>query len=117
MYGDAVIGYWPGALFDYLKQSAIFVEWGGQVYSPNVKKTPHTTTAMGSGSFASSLYGSACYIDHIRIIDYSLQLKYPQWVGTWADEEDCYDAYNLIQGYTVEPVFFFGGPGQNPHCM
>ncbi|KAH9799844.1 AslB [Citrus sinensis] len=117
MYGDAVIGYWPGALFDYLKQSAIFVEWGGQVYSPNVKKTPHTKTAMGSGSFASSLYGSACYIDHIRIIDYSLQLKYPQWVGTWADEEDCYDAYNLIQGYTVEPVFFFGGPGQNPHCI
>lgn len=82
-----------------------------------MKKTPHTKTAMGSGSFAQSLYASACFINHVRIIDYSLQLKYPEWVGTWADEEDCYDAYNLIQGYTVEPIFFFGGPGQNPRCM
>ncbi|XVE97637.1 hypothetical protein REPUB_Repub03eG0035900 [Reevesia pubescens] len=111
---DKVVGYWPAASFlFYLNHSSTLVEWGGEVYSPNVKKTPHTKTAMGSGNFASGLWGSACYIDNVRIIDYSLALKYPQWVSTWADEYYCYTAYNYIKAYGVLPVFFFGGPGQH----
>ncbi|XP_015885083.3 protein neprosin [Ziziphus jujuba] len=113
---NVVVGYWPTALFNYMKGSAEIVEWGGQVYSPNVKKTPHTTTTMGSGNYASSLQGAACYIKNVRIVDYSLSSKYPQWVGTWADEPYCYSAYNYMEAYGVEPVFYFGGPGRNPNC-
>lgn len=113
---DVVVGYWPGSLFHSLKVSATIVEWGGQVYSPNVKKTPHTTTTMGSGEFASALHGGACYVKTVRIVDYSLSSKYPQWIGTWADEPYCYSAYNYMEAYEVEPVFYFGGPGRNPNC-
>ncbi|OMO66914.1 hypothetical protein CCACVL1_20937 [Corchorus capsularis] len=93
--------------------SSTLVEWGGQVYSPNVKKIPHTKTAMGSGDFA-----SPCFIDNARIIDFSDKtMKYPQWVGTWTDEIFCYIAYNHAKGNgSSYPVFYFGGPGQNPNC-
>ena len=103
----------------YLKQSSTLVEWGGEVYSPNVKKNPHTKTAMGSGTFAvdstSSLYGKACYMDNVRIMDYSLALKYPESVATWADEYYCYSTYSY-EKKGAYPVFFFGGPGQNSLC-
>ncbi|XP_038711863.1 uncharacterized protein LOC120006061 [Tripterygium wilfordii] len=111
------IGYWPGTLFGYLKHSAIVVEWGGQVFSPNVLSTPHTKTQMGSGDFASGHLGNACYIKGVRIIDYSKSLKYPEWVGSTSDEPYCYSAQNFREGIVGEPVFFFGGPGQNfPYC-
>lgn len=99
----------------YLKQSAILVEWGGEVYSPNVKKTPHTKTAMGSGNFASGLFSNACFMDNVRIVDFSLSLKYPEWVSTWGDEYDCYSVLNDVK-YGVYPVFYFGGPGQGHFC-
>ncbi|KAK3213046.1 hypothetical protein Dsin_017752 [Dipteronia sinensis] len=114
---EVVVGYWPKELFGYLSRSAIMVEWGGEVYSTNVKKgPPHTKTQMGSGSSAQTLEGSAASILHVRIKDYSLQLKYPEWVGTGSDESYCYSALNYVPGYTVEPVFYFGGPGQGPLC-
>ncbi|GKV48737.1 hypothetical protein SLEP1_g55536 [Rubroshorea leprosula] len=47
---------------------------------------------------------------HVRIMDFSRTLKYPEWVGTWSDEPPCYSSLNLA-GYSVEPVFYFGGPG------
>ncbi|KAL4304035.1 hypothetical protein GQ457_10G017740 [Hibiscus cannabinus] len=114
---DVPIGYWPaGSLMFYLKHSSTLVEWGGQVYSTNVKKRPHTKTAMGSGQFASGLYGNACFIQNPNIVDFSMALKYPQWVGTWADDYYCYTAYNYQKGYGTLPVFYFGGPGQNRNC-
>jgi hypothetical protein len=52
--GDEVIGYWPGSILHYLRQSAIVVQWGGDVYSKKVKGSkPHTVTAMGSGQLVS----------------------------------------------------------------
>ncbi|KAK8698566.1 hypothetical protein V6N13_114678 [Hibiscus sabdariffa] len=114
---DVPIGYWPaGSLMFYLNHSSTLVEWGGQVYSTNVKKTPHTKTAMGSGKFASGLFGNACFIRNPNIVDFSMALKYPKWVGTWADDYYCYTAYNYQKGYGTLPVFYFGGPGQNPNC-
>ncbi|XP_031250284.1 uncharacterized protein LOC116108147 [Pistacia vera] len=116
-YNNQVVGYWPAILFSVLKHSAILVEWGGQVFSPKVKKTPHTRTAMGSGEMADTLMGSACYIKNIRIIDNSLQLKYPEWVSTWGDEKDCYSVVNDEKDYKDGPVFFFGGrPGKSVYC-
>ncbi|KAJ4958608.1 hypothetical protein NE237_025719 [Protea cynaroides] len=116
-YGDKInIGYWPAEILGLLRHSATYVEWGGEVYSSKIGIPPHTATAMGSGDFASSLFGSASYIKHIRILDYSLSLKYPLWVSAYTDEENCYTAVFYQEGYIMEPEFYFGGPGQNPRC-
>ncbi|XVF48624.1 hypothetical protein PTKIN_Ptkin03bG0205100 [Pterospermum kingtungense] len=113
---NIVVVDWPArSLMTYLKQSATMVEWGGEVYSPNVKKTPHTKTAMGSGEFPSFMWGKASFISNVRIVDYSFSLKYPDWVDTWADEYYCYSTYNYMK-YEAEPVFYFGGPGQDSLC-
>ncbi|XP_048446396.1 uncharacterized protein LOC108867771 [Pyrus x bretschneideri] len=110
------VGYFPPELFFYLtKGVAALVEWGGEVYSSKIKKNhPHTATEMGSGDFAWGKLGNACYIKQVRIIDYSMQLKYPEWVGTYTDEEYCYTALNYAASLAEEPVFYFGGPGLNP---
>ncbi|KAM1573050.1 hypothetical protein ACFXTI_043079 [Malus domestica] len=110
------VGYFPGELFSYLtKGAASLVEWGGEVYSSKIKKNhPHTATGMGSGDFAWNKEGNACYIKQVRIIDYSQQLKYPEWVGTFTDEEYCYAAVNYAASLAEEPVFYFAGPGLHP---
>jgi hypothetical protein len=100
-----------------LKHSATSVEWGGQVYSVNVRKTPHTKTAMGSGYDAEELYGFACFIGQPRILDYSKSYKYPTFVAVWKDEYNCYSAVNYKAGNANdEATFFFGGPGQSYRC-
>ncbi|GLU01489.1 hypothetical protein SLE2022_187960 [Rubroshorea leprosula] len=111
-YSGTEVGYWPaGTLLFYLNYSSTMVQWGGDVYSQNVRKSPHTKTAMGSGEFASATgLGNACFIQHVRIMDFSRTLKYPEWVSTWADEPYCYSSLNWAP-YGVEPVFYFGGPG------
>ncbi|KAE8698431.1 oleosin 1-like [Hibiscus syriacus] len=113
-YGDGiVIGYWAAATTQlyFLNDSSMVVQWGGMVYSQNVKKTPHTTTAMGSGQFGEGLYGKACYVQNIAVVDYySRALEYPRWLGTWADETNCYT------GSSHFPDFYFGGPGRCPNC-
>ncbi|XP_075650899.1 protein neprosin-like [Castanea sativa] len=114
---DDVIGYWPLEIFNSLQQKAQIVQWGGYVYSKNVKGvTPHTTTAMGSGDFASGLWGSACFILNVRIVDDSLQLKYPKSVQGYTEEPDCYSALNNQTNPALEPIFYFGGPGRGPNC-
>ncbi|CAH2044447.1 unnamed protein product [Thlaspi arvense] len=115
-FGDTVMGYWPGKLFDTLKHSATAVQWGGEVFSPNVKKKPHTSTGMGSGQWAYYLWGDASFHTNVRIKDYSLQIKYPGRTNEYADEYDCYSTKLYRETYMSEPVFFFGGPGQNRRC-
>ncbi|TXG46641.1 hypothetical protein EZV62_027863 [Acer yangbiense] len=104
---EAVVGYWPKELFEYLWRCASFVEWGGDVYSPNIlrDRSPHTKTQMGSGSIAQTPEGSAAWIRVVRIMDTTRKLQY------------CYSALNHVPGNNVEPVFYFGGPGQGPQCM
>jgi hypothetical protein len=115
--GDEVIGYWPGSILNYLRQSAIIVQWGGDVYSKKVKGSkPHTATAMGSGEWATGLWRFASYINKPRIVDYSLQVKYPEWVHSFAEELNCYSAYNYQKSLAFEPTFYFGGPGRNHYC-
>ncbi|KAJ7958324.1 Protein of Unknown Function (DUF239) [Quillaja saponaria] len=109
------IGYWPPHLFRYLSSQKVqLVEWGGQVYSKRLTR-PHTTTAMGSGEFASGLYGKACFIQNIRIVDDSYQVKYPGNAVPYSDETNCYSTWNHPEK-GGEPVFYFGGPGRNPKC-
>ncbi|KAM4123986.1 hypothetical protein ACB094_01G198400 [Castanea mollissima] len=116
VYGeDEVIGYWPYEIFNHLQRKARIVQWGGDVYSKNIKGVkPHTTTAMGSGNYAHGLWGSACFIDRLRIVDYNNLTKYPTWVSINAEEPNCYTALNYQESPAIEPVFYFGGPGRDP---
>ncbi|XP_059454923.1 protein neprosin-like [Corylus avellana] len=117
-FGDETVGYFPGSILNYMKQSATKVQWGGDVYSKKVKQSspPHTATAMGSGDFANSLWGVASFIKNLRIIDGYILLRYPQWVSNFSEEPYCYTAYNYKKTPAAEPIFYFGGPGRNPNC-
>lgn len=68
---------------------------------------------MGSGDFADGRFGHACFMRNVRIKDYSLQLKYPEFVNVAAQEPYCYNALNDAK-YGKEPYFYFGGPGRHP---
>ncbi|EOA22829.1 hypothetical protein CARUB_v10003553mg [Capsella rubella] len=114
--GINVIGYWPGELFSSLKHSAIAVQWGGEVYSPNMLQKPHTETSMGSGQWADYLYAEACYHTNLRIKDNSLQIKYPKYLNEYADESDCYTTRLYRKTYMSEPYLYFGGPGRSRFC-
>ncbi|CAH8362751.1 unnamed protein product [Eruca vesicaria subsp. sativa] len=112
-----VMGYWPGTLFNALKHSATAVQWGGEVYSPNLMMTkPHTKTPMGSGNWASTRWNRACFHTNLRIKDFSMQVKYPQYLSEYVDEHYCYSTRLFRDTYMSEPHFYFGGPGQNPQC-
>jgi hypothetical protein len=54
-------------------------------------------------------------MSNVRIKDYSQMLKYPQLVSTFSIEPYCYSALNDAP-YGKDPIFYFGGPGKNPHC-
>ena len=98
-----------------MKHSATLVQWGGQVFSSQVKKSPHTKTQMGSGHLADGKYGHACYMRNIRIKDNSLMLKYPESINVASQEPNWYSAFNDED--VQEPTFYFGGPGQSsPSC-
>ncbi|KAL0017567.1 hypothetical protein SO802_004636 [Lithocarpus litseifolius] len=90
-----------------IQEKASIVAWGGDVYSKNVKPghAYHTTAYMA----ASELFGSANYITNIRIIDESLQLKYPDPAFVVVDEPNCYSALIHKADPNSEPYFYFGG--------
>ncbi|GMY28822.1 hypothetical protein FCV25MIE_24064 [Fagus crenata] len=117
-FSDEVIGYWPAEILSYLKEKASIVAWGGEVYREHVwPDKPHTATAMGSGQFPSSgLFGNACYIASIRIVDDSIQVKYPDPVSYIVDEPNCYNAL-IDQDDPENPFFYFGGPGLCANCQ
>ncbi|MBA0764446.1 hypothetical protein Gotri_013801, partial [Gossypium trilobum] len=112
-YGERTnIGYWPPKLFTTLTYGAECAEWGGDVYSSKLEQVPHTETQMGNGNFPDYIDGNSGYMKRMRILDISLNLKFPEWVGTYADEYWCYQS-QYVSDYVVDPEFYFGGPGRN----
>ncbi|KAL9226864.1 hypothetical protein vseg_002627 [Gypsophila vaccaria] len=121
MNDNVTVGYWPASLFSdvFAQQGATILQWGGDVFSADIRKTPHTTTAMGSGLYLSVNPYYNCFIEHIRVLQDPTGpwlLPNPEYVGTYVDEKQCYGANFYVPGYMSEPVLFFGGPGQNPQC-
>ncbi|XP_010536212.1 PREDICTED: uncharacterized protein LOC104811255 [Tarenaya hassleriana] len=115
--GDERVGYWPGSLFTYLTHSATLVQWGGQVYSPNVRKTPHTKTQMGSGADWSRFWDTAAFHTNFRVQNTThLFMKYPEDLTEFADEYDCYSTKLYREDPDAGFYFYFGGSGQNPRC-
>ncbi|KAJ1442762.1 hypothetical protein SESBI_00642 [Sesbania bispinosa] len=114
-YGEKTnIGYWPPELFQVIRYNAESVEWGGEVYSTTVGHSPHTSTQMGNGQFA-SVPNDSSYITRMRIHDNSEALKIPEWVFDFSDEYNCYDV-RYVADYVEDPEFYYGGPGRNPMC-
>ncbi|XP_071918606.1 protein neprosin isoform X1 [Coffea arabica] len=112
-YGDKVyIGYWPGELFDRLSFSAETVQWGGEVYSARVGTSPHTATQMGNGEYADRHAGT---IRRMRVVQNSQVIKFPDWVNSYTDEYNCYDARYRWE-FLPEPEFYYGGPGRSYMC-
>lgn len=118
--GRMLVGYWPKSLFSQvLGQGATILQWGGEVRSANVKKTPHTTTTMGSGEFAGVVHGWDAYIEHIGVRHTPNQpwmYPLPQNIGVFVDEKNCYSVQHHVEIFEREPVLYFGGPGQNRLC-
>jgi len=122
--GDEFIGYWPGTLFrspdedgDPITRGLYDYYWGGDVYSKNVRTSPHTTTAMGSGEFADSLFANACFIRNMKINRYLADQPWEDVsdpLEIYSDEPNCYTAHNALS--LNPPTFYFGGPGRNAKC-
>ncbi|KAL6980074.1 hypothetical protein U1Q18_021724 [Sarracenia purpurea var. burkii] len=116
-YGERInIGYWPPELFGLLRHHAESVEWGGEVYSSKTSgNRPHTATAMGNGNFPDHIRADSGCVRRMRVRDNSPELKFPDWVDTYADEYNCYDAF-YVGDYVDDPEFYYGGPGRNYKC-
>ncbi|KAI3774426.1 hypothetical protein L1987_48981 [Smallanthus sonchifolius] len=116
-FNNKEVGYWPADIFELMRHQAVLVQWGGEVYSPNVGTHPHTGTAMGSGQFSDPISGTSGMMKGLLIEENSNPLKRPEMLFVSSDEWDCYDAF-LMKEYVPEPVFYYGGPGsrQNPKC-
>ncbi|XP_055817742.1 uncharacterized protein LOC129886882 [Solanum dulcamara] len=111
---DYVLGYWPGSLFSYLTDSASMIEWGGEVVNSESDGL-HTTTQMGSGHFPGEGFGKSSYFRNIQVVDDSNNLRVPQDLGTYTEDNNCYDI-QLGKNNDWGNYFYFGGPGRNPNC-
>ncbi|CAN0890393.1 hypothetical protein LINGRAHAP2_LOCUS16408, partial [Linum grandiflorum] len=103
-----IMGYWPRKIFTNLADSADYIEWGGEVYSPPGIIPP----PMGSGVLYNppkALYN--CFAEQIGLINenYELDLD-PQTCILYHTSE----RYSVIDvGYLTPPekrVIFYGGP-------
>ncbi|KAK6804174.1 hypothetical protein RDI58_001958 [Solanum bulbocastanum] len=111
---DYVLGYWPGFLFSYLTDSASMIEWGGEVVNSESDGL-HTTTQMGSGHFPDEGFGKSSYFRNIQVVDESNNLRAPQDLGTYTEDNNCYDI-QLGKNNDWGNYFYYGGPGRNGNC-
>ncbi|MGK3967343.1 neprosin family prolyl endopeptidase [Sorangium sp. So ce118] len=119
-YINQWIGYYPGTLFDTtgLRSQASHVAVQGEVADSSILST--TTTDMGSGSFASSGFGSAAYMRQITYFTAANGGSPTKYTSPTlkVTNSNCYDH---VSGFSsTDPFwlshFFFGGPGHNPSC-
>ncbi|KFK37235.1 hypothetical protein AALP_AA4G231500 [Arabis alpina] len=110
-----IIGYWPASLFSYLSESASMIEWGGEVVNSQSEEGQHTTTQMGSGRFAQEGWGKASYFKNVQVVDGSNELRNPENLQVFTDQENCYNVKSG-NGGSWGSHFYYGGPGRNPNC-
>nr|GMC82447.1 neprosin 1 [Ipomoea batatas] len=109
-----VLGYWPGFLFSNLQDSASMVEWGGEVVNSE-NDGMHTTTQMGSGHFPGEGFGKSSYFRNIQVVDGSNNLRPPQDLGIYTEDDNCYTV-QLGNNGDWGNYFYYGGPGRNEKC-
>nr|XP_027120602.1 uncharacterized protein LOC113737597 [Coffea arabica] len=64
---------------------------------------------MGNGQYADRHAGT---IRRMRVVQNSLVIKFPDWLNSYTDEYNCYDA-RYRWTFLPEPEFYYGGPGQD----
>ncbi|KAK1415746.1 hypothetical protein QVD17_31532 [Tagetes erecta] len=113
MVGSEVMGYWPSNLFTDLRDHATSVEYGGEVYSPNLGM--HTSTQMGSGHFQDEGFAKAAYVRNLEVIDKDNKLNSVNNLSLLAEKPNCYGVRNEFSDAWGNYIYF-GGPGNNPNC-
>ncbi|KAI3696413.1 hypothetical protein L1987_79427 [Smallanthus sonchifolius] len=112
-YGDTeLVGYWPSSMFSHLRESALLIEWGGEVVN-TVSHGHHTTTQMGSGQFPGKWFREASYVKNIETVDESNTLRTTNL--NIASDGNCYDVLTATDD-TWGRYLFYGGPGRNANC-
>ncbi|XP_076931843.1 protein neprosin-like [Bidens hawaiensis] len=111
--GNELVGYWPATLFTDLRDHATTIEYGGEVFSPNLGR--HTSTQMGSGHFPYEGFKSAAYARNLEVTDFLNQLVDVPNLQTSADKPNCYDVQSGFNSVWRNYIFF-GGSGYNPKC-
>ncbi|XP_048573943.1 uncharacterized protein LOC125554425 [Triticum urartu] len=106
--GGYYVGYWPSFIFTYLVNSASSVQWGGEVFSPDVGQT---STHMGSGHFPNEGFRQASYIRNIQVVDSSNSLIPPSDVGLIAQQNNSYDVQGGVYGSDWGTYIYYGGSG------
>ncbi|RWW11722.1 hypothetical protein BHE74_00040998 [Ensete ventricosum] len=114
--GDSstLVGYWPAELFTHLSDRATMVEWGGEVVNTR-PHGEHTSTQMGSGRFAEEGFGRASYFRSLEVVDSDNSLTSARPIATMAENTKCYDIKSFSNA-DWGTYFYYGGPGNNPHC-
>ncbi|KDP23938.1 hypothetical protein JCGZ_27098 [Jatropha curcas] len=105
------VGWWPQKIFTGLANSATYIEWGGEVYSPPNIPSPQMGSGNIPGEHMNSLYNSFCA--EMVIVDEHHQTVNAPKVETYTDTPIIYyRAYD--SGYArsdFKHVMWFGGPG------
>ncbi|CAN1320482.1 hypothetical protein LINPERPRIM_LOCUS31710 [Linum perenne] len=103
---NITMGYWPKKIFTNLADSADYIDWGGEVYSP-----PGTTPPpMGFGHLPGRGLYYDCYGNSIILINDNYEIEHnPSSCTLYHTSE----RYNIIDvGYVLPTgrTIFYGGP-------
>ncbi|KAI8543726.1 hypothetical protein RHMOL_Rhmol08G0241000 [Rhododendron molle] len=109
-----LVGYWPNLLFSHLRTHASMIQFGGEIVNTG-SSGYHTSTQMGSGSFADDGFRKASYFRNLQVVDWDNNLLPMSNLHLLADHPNCYDikaGRNNVWG----DYFYYGGPGKNARC-
>ncbi|CAI0414469.1 unnamed protein product [Linum tenue] len=105
---DVPIGFWPQRIFTGLADSANYVEWGGEVYSPPGTSPP----PMGAGHLPTGKLYDNCYGRQVTLIGENQEIDHnPPSCQPYSNSK----GYKLVDAGVVRPPFdrtiAFGGNG------
>ncbi|XP_043719437.1 uncharacterized protein LOC122667254 [Telopea speciosissima] len=106
---EQTVGYWPPEIFSHLASEADYIQWGGQVYSPNPEQH---SPQMGSGVWADGWYDESCFFRRVIDLDSTYTPEDPNNAYIQKATSRCYwaDDNSYKDGYW-QYSFLFGGPG------
>ena len=116
-YGTTWVGYYPNSRYNAsgLASYSDEIDFGGEIVNV-ASGGPHTTTAMGSGRFASAGFGAAAYTKKIFYWDPSGPNYYAYNATGLTPSATNTAYYNIALGSSADTnwsqYFYFGGPGR-----
>ncbi|CAN0841357.1 hypothetical protein LINGRAHAP2_LOCUS3245 [Linum grandiflorum] len=106
--GNITIGYWPQKIFTALADSANYVEWGGEVFSP-----PGTTPPpMGSGKLPRNDEASDCYAYGVKTVNANHEVDHNPYMCQQYQNSLSYQVFDMgIDGSGERSIYFGGADG------